>query len=180
MPRDHVDFILEQWARERPDVDTAPMGVIARISRLSRLFERKTGETFASFGLSRGAFAVLAALRRSGPPYRLSPTQLYSSLLVTSGAITHRLDRLEERNLVVRVPDPSDRRGMLVGLTRTGHKLIDDVYEAHVATEAKLLVAISSAQRKQLAGLLRDLAVEMEADEELETDEKLEDSAGTD
>jgi DNA-binding MarR family transcriptional regulator len=141
------------------------MGVIARISRLSRMFERRTGETFARFGLSRGAFAVLAALRRSGPPYRLSPTQLYNALLVTSGAMTHRLDRLQERDLIVRVPDPTDRRRMLVGLTRSGHELIDDVYEAHVAAESKLLEPLTPAQQERLASLLRDLAVKMEADE---------------
>lgn len=165
MPKDHVDSILEQWARERPDVDTAPMSVIARISRLSRMFERKTGETFASFGLSRGAFAVLAALRRSGPPYRLSPTQLYNSLLVTSGAITHQLDLLQAKGLIVRIPDPADRRSMLVGLTRTGQKLIDDVYGAHVAAESKLLESLTLTQQKRLASLLRDLAVKMESDE---------------
>ncbi|MPZ69225.1 MAG: MarR family transcriptional regulator [Actinobacteria bacterium] len=165
MPKDHVDTILEQWTKERPDIDNAPLAVIARISRLSRLFEKKTGETFASFGLSRSGFAVLAALRRSGSPYRLSPTQLYSALLVSSGAMTNRIDRLEEQDLVIRVPDPNDRRGMLVGLTPKGRKLIDEAYEMHVSAEKELLQQLSSAQRDQLSDLLRVLAVNLEIED---------------
>jgi DNA-binding MarR family transcriptional regulator len=165
VPKDHVDTILEQWATERPDIDTGPMGVIARISRLSRLLEQATGETFEAFGLTRGGFAVLAALRRSGSPYRLSPGRLRDAALVTSGAITNRIDRLEEQGLVVRLPDPNDRRGMLIGLTSKGQKLIDKVYEAHVAAEKELLKPLSRAQRAQLASLLRDLSLELEGGE---------------
>jgi DNA-binding MarR family transcriptional regulator len=163
MKRDHVDTILDRWAQERPDIDTSPMAIIARISRLSRLFEQRTGETFGSFGLSRSSFAVLAALRRAGPPFELSPTQLYNSLLVSSGAMTYRLDRLEGSGLISRVPDPNDRRGMLVVLTKTGRDLIDEVVSAHVAVEAQLLKPLTRTERNQLANLLRALASELEA-----------------
>lgn len=156
-------MIVEQWTRERPDIDTSPMAIVARISRLSRLFEQRTGETFASFGLTRSGFAVLAALRRAGRPFELSPTNLYNSLLVSSGAMTYRIDRLEDNGLVKRVPDPNDRRGMLVALTSEGRKLIDQVVSAHVVAEAELLKPLTRAQRGQLAELLRKLAAELES-----------------
>src|SRR6185369_6173208 len=92
--RDLVDYLIEQWADERPDLDMSPMGIIARMSRLSRYLERAVGEVLASHGLNESQFGVLAALRRAGPPHTLSPTQLYSSLLISSGAMTNRLERL--------------------------------------------------------------------------------------
>jgi DNA-binding MarR family transcriptional regulator len=104
-------LILEQWSRERPDLDVSAMGVIGRISRLSRHFERGLAEIFSSFGLGGGEFDVLATLRRAGEPYRLTPTELSKSLMVSSGSMTNRLDRLERAGFITRLPDPSDRRG---------------------------------------------------------------------
>jgi DNA-binding MarR family transcriptional regulator len=159
MERDYVDTILDQWGQERPDLDVTPMGVIGRISRLSRVLERSIEEVFASYNLSRGGFDVLAALRRSGPPYRLSPTDLYNSLLISSGAMTNRVDRLEASQLVSRVPDPNDRRGVLVVLTSKGKNLVDKVTTAHSENELRLLKELTVKERQALARLLRKLLV---------------------
>lgn len=165
-PPDHVDAIVKEWTTARPDIDTSTIAVIGRVSRLSRLFERRTGETFSAFGLTRGGFAVLASLRRSGPPFRLSPTQLYNSLLVSSGAMTNRIDRLEESGLVARFPDDNDRRGVLVGLTTKGLKLIDKVITKHIQVEQDLLRSLTRSQRTELAKLLRIVASDLEAEAE--------------
>jgi DNA-binding MarR family transcriptional regulator len=157
MERDHVDDILAQWRRERPDLDPAPMGVIGRISRAARRLDRALDTTFSAFELNGGEFDVLATLRRSGPPYRLTPTRLFTDLMLSSGAMTNRLDRLERAGLIARTPDPSDRRGTLVGLTPRGLELVDAAVTAHLANEERLLDGLSSAEREQLAGLLRKL-----------------------
>jgi DNA-binding MarR family transcriptional regulator len=162
MDGDYLDIILEQWAAERPDLDVSPMGVIGRISRVSRVLERNIDRIFASFGLSRGGFDVLAALRRSGPPYRLSPTELYNSLLISSGAMTNRVDRLEDLQLVSRVPDPKDRRGVSVGLTPKGKRLVDKVIEAHLENEQRLLEHLGGGERDRLAELLRKLLIHVD------------------
>jgi DNA-binding MarR family transcriptional regulator len=162
MEQDYVDTVLEQWASERPDLEVSPMGVIGRMSRLSRVLERSINRTFASYGLSRGTFDVLAALRRSSPPHRLSPTKLYNSLLISSGAMSNRIDRLEEKQLVSRVPDPDDRRGKLVVLTRKGKTLVDKVTVAHVENEQRLLRGLTGAEREELAGLLRRLLMALD------------------
>lgn len=159
--RDYVDLILEQWARERPDLDASPMGTFARIWRLARLSEAAAEENFAEHGLSRGGFDVLAALRRSGAPYELSPTELYSSLLISSGAMTNRIDRLEEMGLVERIPDADDRRGIKVVLTTSGRKVIDDAVRDHVENERRMLAVLSPAERRALPALLRELLVHL-------------------
>jgi DNA-binding MarR family transcriptional regulator len=162
MAGDYLDEILEQWAAERPDLDVSPMGVIGRISRLSRLLERSIEQVFASYDLSRGGFDVIAALRRSGPPYQLTPTELYNSLLISSGATTNRVDRLEERKLVARIPDPTDRRGVLVALTPRGRQLVDKVTEAHLENEHRLLAHLKASERRELGRLLRKLLIELD------------------
>lgn len=162
MARDYLDSILEQWALERPDLDVSPMGVIGRISRLSRVLEQTIDQVFHTYELSRGGFDVLAALRRSGSPYHLTPTELYNSLLISSGATTNRVDRLEERGLVARVPDPTDRRGVLVALTPAGKRLVDRVIEAHLENEHRLLEHLNATERKQLGQLLRKLLINLD------------------
>lgn len=159
---DLVDRLLEQWRRERPDLDVSPMSVIARMSRLSRFLERSIGEVLATYGINESQFGVLAALRRAGPPYCLSPTALYNSLLISSGAMTNRLDRLTAASLVRRVPDPHDGRSVLVMLTPKGRRLVDEAVAAHAENERRLLKTLTPSESKTLAGLLRKLLIEFE------------------
>lgn len=155
--RDHVEHIIGQWERERPDLDVSPMGVIARISRVSRLLEREVEEGYARSGLNQAQFGVLAALRRAGKPYCLSPTSLYNSLLISSGAMTNRLERLQAAGLVDRIADPADGRSMLVTLTPKGKRLIDRVVTRHYQNEQRLLGALTPDEREILSSLLRKL-----------------------
>ncbi|MFI9594688.1 MarR family winged helix-turn-helix transcriptional regulator [Nonomuraea sp. NPDC052265] len=154
---DQVDYILRQWHAQRPDLDVSPMAVIGRLSRLSRLIEAELGRTFAEHGLDRASFDVLATLRRSDPPHRLTPAALMRASMVTSGAVTQRLDRLESRGLVRRTPSDSDGRGVHVTLTAEGLALIDRALPDHLATEQRLLAALTGRRREQLAATLRDL-----------------------
>ena len=156
---DAVDLVLEQWARERPDLDCSPMGVIGRISQLQREVHLAQRTTFARHGLDVPSFDVLAALRRAGPPYQLTPTDLMRTALVTSGAITQRLDRLEERGLITRGRSGSDGRAVVVTLTEAGRATLDATLPDHLATERALLAGLSDADRDQLAGLLRRMLV---------------------
>lgn len=160
--RDHVDHLIDQWKRERPDLDVSPMGIIARMSRLSRFLERSINSVQAHYRINESQFGVLAALRRAGSPYCLSPTELYNSLLISSGAMTNRLDRLTTAGLIRRVPDPSDGRSMLVQLTSRGHRLIDEAAAAHYENEHRLLASLPVSEKKALAGLLRKLLLEFE------------------
>ena len=155
--RDGVDLILEQWRRERPDLDASPIGVIGRISRLARELEQRLEPVYREHGLEPGWHDVLATLRRTGPPYRLRPTEFSSALMLTSSGTTKRLDRLEQAGLIERAPDPEDRRGILITLTDKGRELIDSVTDAHLANERRLLAALSDAEQARLADLLRKL-----------------------
>jgi DNA-binding MarR family transcriptional regulator len=154
---DHLDFVLAQWARERPDLDVSAMGVIGRLSRLSPLMGAELTKAFAAHGLDRPSFDVLATLRRSGPPFSLTPAELMRSSMVTSGAITQRLDRLEARGWVTRRPSESDGRGVNVALTDEGLALIDAALPDHVQNEERILAVLSREQRDQLADILRTL-----------------------
>jgi DNA-binding MarR family transcriptional regulator len=162
MERDHIDKILEQWARERPDLDVSPVGVIGRVERLARYLERATQKTFTQYKLTAGEYDVLAALRRTGPPHRLSPTELFSTMIVSSGAMTNRLDQLERAGWVERLRDPNDRRGVLVQLTPQGRSLIDDAVVVQVANERRLLSMLSGPELETLADLLRKLLLSFE------------------
>lgn len=154
---DHVDLVLAQWAAQRPDLDVSAMGVIGRLSRAHRLIGAELNLTFGAHGLDRPSFDVLATLRRSGPPHRLTPTALMRSSMVTSGAITQRLDRLQARGLITRTRNDADGRGIHVALTDDGLELIDRVLPDHVANEDRLLAALTDAQRDALADTLRAL-----------------------
>jgi DNA-binding MarR family transcriptional regulator len=160
--QDHVDHILDQWSHQRPDLDVSPTGIIGRTSRLSRFLEHSIAELLATHGLNEPQFAVLAALRRAGPPHCLSPTDLYNSLLVSSGAMTNRLRRLEDAGLVKRMPDPRDGRSILVTLTSKGRRVIDEAVDAHTANEHRLLAALDRDERAILADLLRRLLLQFE------------------
>lgn len=154
---DGVDAVLEQWRRERPDLDTTAMGTIGRLSRASHLVQQRLKANFARFDLEPAAFDVLATLRRAGPPYRLSPSSLVRTAMVTSGAITQRLDRLEARGLVRREPDSSDGRGVVVELTEAGAALVDEVLPSHLAVLTDVLSEVSTADRGGLDRGLRAL-----------------------
>ena len=157
MVADHVDLVLEQWATQRPDLDVFPMAVIGRLKRLAPLIGAELGRTFNAHGLDAASFDVLATLRRSAPPHQLTPTELMRTSMVTSGAITQRLDRLQARGLVTRTPNESDGRGVHVALTDAGRTLINAALPDHVDTEKRLLAALTTAQRDALADILRTL-----------------------
>lgn len=162
MNPDRVDQILAQWQRERPDLDVSPMGIIGRMGRLAKHLETAIQETFSEFGLNVGEFDVLAALRRSGQPYQLSPTELFNTLMVSSGTMTHRIDRLEQAELVKRIPHPNDRRGTLIELTDKGFNVIEEAVEAHVVNEHRVLSVLEESEREALAQLLRKFLVSFE------------------
>src|SRR5918998_4023364 len=133
--RDGVDAIIEQWRAERPDLDSSPIGVIGRISRLARSIGARLEPVYRAHGLEPGWHDVLATLRRSGPDYRLRPTDLTNATMLTSSGTTKRLDKLEAAGLIARQPDPADRRGTLIGLTAEGRRLIDGLTPAHLDNE---------------------------------------------
>jgi DNA-binding MarR family transcriptional regulator len=155
---DRADLAVEQWARERPDLRTLPMAIFGRLNEAGdRVTRVHMNPLFARVGLQAGEFDVLATLRRSGRPYMLSPTQLYEAAMISSGATTGRLDRLERAGLVVRRPDPKDRRGKLIVLTDPGKRLIDEAMGRHVANEERLLLTLTQAEQETLDALLRKL-----------------------
>ncbi|MFJ5560366.1 MarR family winged helix-turn-helix transcriptional regulator [Streptomyces sp. NPDC093250] len=161
-PTDPVDAIIEQWAQVRPDLDTAGMEVFGRISRLARAMGDRMEKAYARYGISRGEFDVLATLRRSGEPYTLSPRQLSGTLMLTTGGMTGRLDKLERAGLLRRSPDPHDRRGLQVTLTVEGLRLIDEAVGAGLAEQTEALSALDEQRADQLADLLRELLIATE------------------
>jgi len=156
-PTDEVDRIVEAWQRERPDLDVAPLSILSRVQRLSRHLDLARGSAFAEHDLEGWGFDVLSALRREGAPYELSPGQLVTQTLVTSGTMTNRVDRLVARGLVSRGPDPNDRRGVRVRLTTTGRAVVDAAMADLLNRERILLNQLPRAEREHLAQLLRQL-----------------------
>ncbi len=161
--RDEVDKLVAAWGRERPDLDLAPMHVLSRVSRLSHHLDAARRAAFAEHAIEPWEFDVLAALRRAGPPYELSPGRLLRETLVTSGTMTNRVDRLAVRGLVQRLPDPGDRRGVLVRLTDEGRATVDGALEALLDREHELLGGLDADERVALADLLRTLVVPFES-----------------
>ena len=156
---DEVDRIVDAWQQERPDLDVAPLQVLSRVSRLARHLDIARREAFAVNDLEPGEFDVLAALRRTGKPYSLTPSALISQNLVTSGTMTNRIDRLESKDLVARMPDPTDGRGVLVQLTQSGKSAVDRALEELLSREKSLLATVSKADREKLASVLRDIVL---------------------
>jgi DNA-binding MarR family transcriptional regulator len=152
---DHVDKILEQWAAERPDLDASPIGLIGRLHRLGDVLNVELRRVFAEAGLGDGDFDVLVTLRRHGPPYELTPGELCASTMVTSSAVTKRIDRLERGGLVTRTVSPDDARSRLVRLTEAGFDVVNRLMADHVANEQRLVSGLSEDDRAQLADLLR-------------------------
>lgn len=161
-PTDAVDAILEQWRRERPDLELLPMAIFGRLARLFAVGARAVSATLAEHDLNIGEFDVLAALRRAGAPHCLTPGELARVLMLSSGAITNRIDRLEQAGLVERRDDPADRRGVLVALTPAGRERVDVAVTAHVANEGRLLSSLNAREQAELDALLRKLLAALE------------------
>lgn len=162
MKKDEIDIILEQWAQELPDLGTESMAVLGRLNRVVKHMEKRLGENFANYQLNSGEFDVLATLRRSGNEYRLKPTELYQSLMVTSGAMTNRIDTLEKKGLVTRTHDHKDRRTIYVQLTKEGYDLISQAVISHSQTEDSLLNALNKDETVQFDHLLKKLLYSLE------------------
>ena len=160
---DPVDVIVDEWRRERPDLDASAKAITGRVVRLASIFQQAYSETFEPFGLNDGDYGVLAPLRRAGEPYELTPTELAKHRMMTSGEMTAALDRLERKGFIQRLPNPADRRGSLVRLTATGLTTIDDAMTAHVRTEERLVASLDERERELLAGLLRRLLSAVDA-----------------
>ena len=158
-----MDELLEQWRRERPELDVRALGVVSRLFRAAELADRRLERPLSELGLQPGWLDVLAALRRAGAPFELNPSQLLRATLLSSGGMTKRIDRLVEAGLVERRQDPADRRGTLVALTSRGKELVDRAIEGHVANEEALLRNLTSAERRALDDLLRKLLNDLEA-----------------
>lgn len=156
---DDVDRFREQWAKELPDLDTTPMSTLGRINRLANLMHPDISAVFAKFGIDRGEFDVIATLRRSGPPYRLTPTQLYTSLMLSSGGLTSRLARLEKSGLITRERSSQDGRSIVACLTEKGARLVEAAFRADMANELDLLSPLEQTERETLASILRKLVV---------------------
>ncbi|GAB3051267.1 MarR family transcriptional regulator [Intrasporangium mesophilum] len=156
-PADHVQHVVDQWATERPDLDASPILVIGRLHRVALALTAELVPVYNAHGLGEGDFDVLATLRRSGAPYELTPTELMEQTMVTSGAVTKRLDRLEGAGLVERRISEGDRRSRIVGLTSTGRDLIDAAMADHLANERRLLESLTASERRTLATLLAKL-----------------------
>jgi DNA-binding MarR family transcriptional regulator len=160
---DHVAQLQAAWARERPGIDTEGMAILGRARRITLLTRRPIESVFERFGCDSGEFDVLATLRRAGAPYRLRPTELYESLMISSGGLTDRLARLESRGLIARRPSSEDKRSIAVELTRKGLDLVDAAFDADMRVEKELIAGLSQAERKSLAGLLAKLAALVES-----------------
>ncbi|MEO0434222.1 MAG: MarR family transcriptional regulator [Cyanobacteria bacterium J06656_5] len=155
MTQDKIDKILTQWERESPQLDLSSLAVIGRILQLSRLLEKQRESVLADFDLTLWSFDMLATLRRQGPPYQLKPTELYGLLMLSSGAMTNRIDRLEKAGLVTRLRDPDDRRSVTVQLTNKGLEQVDNVMPVLFEQENQLLENLSKTETKTLISLLK-------------------------
>ena len=151
---DHVDGIIGEWRRERPDLDVSPIGIIGRLHRLAAALTEELGEVYRQHELGEGEFDVLAALRRAGEPFERAPGDLANHTMVTTGAMTKRVDRLEAAGLVSRRPSAVDGRGRVVALTQKGRETIDRAFEAHIANEQRLVEMLDPADRAALEPIL--------------------------
>lgn len=155
--RDDVDVIVDQWRRERPGMRPEPMAVFGRVYRLARLVGDGQEQVYARWGITRGEFDVLAALRRAGTPYTLSPKALTATLMLTSGGMTGRLDKLERAGLLRRSPDPTDRRALQITLTDAGRQVVEEAVDAGLEVQRRILAALPADDQARLADLLRTL-----------------------
>lgn len=162
MEKDHVDGIQAQWNKEIPSLDTTSMGIVGRFSRISRYIDQSLHLNHVKYGLNGGEFDVLASLYRSGKPYHLTPTKLFKTLMLSSGAMTNRLDKLENAELILRKPNPDDRRGTFVALTNEGLLLIKEAYISHINHENIITDFLSDEEKNVLINLLRETLIHFE------------------
>lgn len=165
MSKDVVDKIIAQWNRERPELDASGFAVVGRLLRLARLLERRLDRVLKPYGLQLWSFDVLATLRRQGAPHTMSPKQLLESVMLTSGAMTNRLDRLEAAGLIVRLPDPTDRRGVLVRLTEEGLSVVNAAVAARMVEAEEALNGITASERASLVRVLRTLMLRLDGED---------------
>ncbi|OMO29004.1 MarR family winged helix-turn-helix transcriptional regulator [Vibrio lentus] len=152
---DAIDRVVEQWAKEKPELETEPMAMMGRIMRIAKYMETQVAELHKKYDMKLGEFDVLATLRRSGKPYRLTPSELIGSMMLTSGAMTNRLDKLEAKRLISREHSKEDRRSVSVQLTKDGLILIDQMMTEHVEMQKKLVKSLSASQKKNTNQLLK-------------------------
>jgi DNA-binding MarR family transcriptional regulator len=171
MEQDHVDGILAQWRRERPDLDPSPIGLIGRLHRLADVLNLELRAVFAEAGLGDGDFDVLVTLRRNGTPYEMTPGELCASTMVTSSAVTKRIDRLERGGLVTRTVSTEDARSRRIRLTDAGFELVDRLMAVHIANEHRLVSGLTDRDRSQLAAILRRWGQALEGDTAASDDE---------
>lgn len=155
--KDHVDFVVAQWAEAMPGIDASSMEIFGRMARIQKHLDRLRAEALAQYGFKEGEFDVLATLRRSGAPYCLTPTELYRSLLITSGAMTNRLTRLESAGMIERIVDEQDRRSVQVCLSERGKALIEQAVNTHTEIQNCVLAPLKAEQRQTLAGMLKSV-----------------------
>jgi DNA-binding MarR family transcriptional regulator len=160
--QDSIEHLLTEWRRERPDLDPWALGVFGRVRRLSTDIVRRAEAWLRPLDLTFESFSVIVTLRRSGPPYELNPTALYRDSLLSSGAITNRIDRVESAGLVKRRPDPNDRRGVIVQLTPKGRALADRAIAQHFSGMTAALTGLEPSERRQLTVLLAKLLASVE------------------
>ncbi|HDM8228992.1 MarR family winged helix-turn-helix transcriptional regulator [Vibrio campbellii] len=159
---DAIDRVVSQWAKEKPELDTEPMAIMGRLMRIAKHMENHVAELHKRYDLKMGEFDVLATLRRSGQPYRLTPSELISSMMLTSGAMTNRLDKLEKKGLIAREHSKEDRRSVTVELTAKGFELIDSLIEQHLQAQHELMGSLSSAEKGQVNQALKLLLPQYE------------------
>ncbi|UUM31931.1 MarR family winged helix-turn-helix transcriptional regulator [Vibrio japonicus] len=159
---DVVDRVTEQWAQEKPELKTEPMAIMGRILRIAKHMENEVAKLHKRYGLKFGEFDVLATLRRSGEPFSLTPSALMGSMLLTSGAMTNRLDKLESKGLIARTHSKEDRRSVSVKLTQEGTKLIDEMMQVHVDLQHSLIKGMSPKQKTELNQYLKVCLAEFE------------------
>jgi DNA-binding MarR family transcriptional regulator len=163
MKKDHVDAVIDQWAHERPELDTQPMALLGRFARVYGHLRRQLDDVFEEYGLDQGKFDVLATLRRAGAPYRKSPGELLAATMITSGTMTNRIDQLAKQGLVERIANPEDKRSVLIGLTDKGFSLIDEAVGAHVKNQHRLAALLTTEDCRALNDILRRYLAEFES-----------------
>lgn len=162
--RDHLDTVLDQWRQTKLDIDARSLAVVGRILRLAGMMEQRTNAALAEYNLALWEFDVLATLRRKGKPYAMTPKELMAATMLSSGAMTNRIDRLQEQGYVERIPSEEDRRSLYVSLTAKGIQVIGAASVARFAEAKEVLEHLSSPERSSLANLLRKMCVKLETE----------------